>query len=85
MTGLIREGFLPRKTVINPINRCPVDLVSVADLDAFCAKYVSFSELAKSRRVSPLTLKYILASVPPAIERDRVGAAFYLREIVEKI
>ncbi|MEN3236340.1 TniQ family protein [Methylobacterium ajmalii] len=85
VTGLIREGFLPRKTVINPINRCPVDLVSVADLDAFCAKYVSFSELAKSRRVSPLTLKYILASVPPAIERDRVGAAFYLREIVEKI
>ncbi|KQT61045.1 hypothetical protein ASG52_17580 [Methylobacterium sp. Leaf456] len=83
VTGLIREGFLPRRTVINPINRCPVDLISHADLDTFRAKYVSLSELAKTRGVWPGALVEALTGVPPAIEKSRVGAAFYLREIVE--
>lgn len=85
LTGLIREGFLPRRTEINPINRCPVDIIGHADLETFRETYVSLSQLAVEKGEHPHIVKRRLGNLAPAIRKERVGATFYYREQVQAL
>jgi hypothetical protein len=81
--ALVATGFLPTTRHVNPVNRCPVDLVSRADLDAFRAKYATLFDLARERGVHFRAVKAELESkgVQPAPELDSatIGATFYRR------
>jgi hypothetical protein len=79
--ALIGAGFLPRTRFVNPSNRCPVDLVSRADFEAFRAEYATLFELAEARGVHHLVLKAALAAkgVRPVVEMVGCGATFYMR------
>ena len=82
MVGLIEKGYLPTRTCINPINRCPVQIVDNAIFNAFDKKYILLSEMAKIFETIPVVMMRKLedAGIAPAIQRDEVGATFYFRK-----
>lgn len=45
--ALIKHGHLKTITVINPVNRCPIVVVPVVEVERFAADYVSLFALAK--------------------------------------
>ncbi|WP_419951735.1 TniQ family protein [Methylobacterium sp.] len=85
VTGLIEKGYLPTQTCINPINRCPVQIVENAVVDAFDRKYILLAEMANIFETIPVVMMRRLedAGIKPAITRIEVGATFYLRERIQ--
>lgn len=79
VASLIRHGYLPRRTVINPINRCPVELIDLMDLEKFCDSYVSLSQICKAKNLSPRIVADRLKGVSPAFGKPEVPATFYRR------
>lgn len=82
VVGLIEKGYLPTRTCINPINRCPVQIVDNAVFNAFDKKYILLLEMANIFDTIPVVMMRRLedAGIQPAIQRDEVGATFYLRK-----
>ena len=82
VVGLIEKGYLTTRTCINPINRCPVQIVDNAVFSAFDKKYILLSKMAKISETIPVVMKRNLrdAGIEPAIQRKEVGATFYFRE-----
>ncbi|MCJ2030446.1 TniQ family protein [Methylobacterium sp. J-043] len=79
---LVEKGYLPTRTCINPINRCPVKIVDNAVFNAFDKKYILLSEMAKIFETTPVRMMRRLedAGIEPAIHKSDVGATFYFRE-----
>jgi hypothetical protein len=86
VNALIAAGHLPTRTVINPLNRCPVDIVSREDFSAFQARYATLFELAREAGIHHLALKARLVAqgIEPAFHKEVIGATFYRRSDVEK-
>jgi hypothetical protein len=80
--ALIRYGYLPTVTAINPVNRCPVAVVPVDDVERFAAEYVSLFALAKQQGRHFLAVKKELdaAGIEPALDAEKIGASFYRRD-----
>lgn len=74
------EG-LPSKTEINPVNRCPVQVVSFDTLENFKAKYRSLRHLAKEAKTVPHRKQRLLAEsgVMPIARFSLLGATLYDR------
>jgi hypothetical protein len=48
--ALIKAGHLKTFMAQNPVNRCPEQVISHAEMDRFCREYVSLFMLAEERR-----------------------------------
>jgi hypothetical protein len=79
--ALIEHEILKRERRINPVNRCPVTVVPVAEFERFQNTYVSLTTLAKERGLHPLQVKKILdeEQIEPALEPALFYATFYRR------
>lgn len=80
--ALVAGGYLSLRTVMHPTMRRPVQRVDQASFETFRMTYVSLVELARIRNLHPGQVKKALANVPPAIEKQRVGATYYRRDSV---
>lgn len=82
--ALIRYGHLKSVTVINPINRCPIVVVPVAEVERFDREFVSLFALARQQGRHHMAVKKELdaAGVKPTLDSERVGATFYRRDQV---
>lgn len=78
---LIASGHLRTVTAINPVNRCPVAIVPIEEIERFEAEFVSLFALAKQRGAHFRAVKKELdaAGVKPAFDPEEVGATFYRR------
>lgn len=78
------HGHLPSRIEINPVNRCPRQVVKQEDLDAFIGRYVTLHAAAKDAGVHFLRLKSRLTSagIDPAFPPEIVHATFYNRKSV---
>jgi hypothetical protein len=83
---LIRHCYLPKATAINPVNRCPVTVVPVGDVERFAAEYVSLFALAKQQGRHHMVIKKELdaAGIKPAFDTQKLKASFYRREIASR-
>ncbi|WP_274426868.1 hypothetical protein [Chelativorans sp. YIM 93263] len=83
--ALIEHGYLPARTAVNPINRCPQTIVMPEDLARFQRSYVSLMNLAKERGEHFMRMKARLESVEikPAFDPVIIGARFYFRYAAE--
>lgn len=79
--ALIKHGHLKSVTVINPVNRCPIIVVPVAEVERFDREFVSLFALARQQRRHHMAVKKELdaASVKPAMDPGNIGATFYRR------
>lgn len=79
--ALIKHGHLKSVTVINPVNRCPIIVVPVAEVERFGREFVSLFALARQQRRHHMAVKKELdaASVKPAMDSGNIGATFYRR------
>jgi hypothetical protein len=79
--ALIDGGHLNTKTVINPVNRCPIHVVPAEEVQRFEAEYVSLFALAGQRRKHFRVLKNELEAdgIEPALDPKKIGATFYRR------
>lgn len=79
--ALIRHGYLPTVTAINPVNRCPVTVVPVEEVERFAGEYVSLFALAKQQGRHFMAVKNELdaAGIEPALDAEKIGATFYSR------
>jgi hypothetical protein len=84
--ALIRHGYLPTVTAINPVNRCPLAVVPVEDVERFAREYVSLFALAKQQGRHHMVIKKELdaAGVQPALDVKKIGASFYRREVANR-
>lgn len=82
--SLIEHGHLPSRVEINPVNRCPRQVVKQDDLDAFMGRYVTLHVAAKEAGLHFRKLKSLLASadIAPAFSTEIVHAAFYDRKYI---
>ncbi|MCJ2094385.1 hypothetical protein MKK67_18075 [Methylobacterium sp. J-072] len=79
--ALIACGYLRPETRINPVNKCPTDIVRIDEVEAFERKYISLWNLSKHYNTNAYKLKTDLDRLgkKPAISNDKVGATFYLK------
>lgn len=79
--ALIEHGNLPSRVEINPVNRCPRQVVRQDDLDAFMGRYVTLHVAAKEAGVHFRKLRKALTAVEvrPAFDPAAVHATFYDR------
>lgn len=82
---LIDKGYIPVHLGINPVNRCPIRIVKLEDIEAFEDRYISISELAKRWKKSPpcALRKMTKENVQTAIKHEDVGTHFYLRKSLD--
>ncbi len=80
--ALIRHGYLPTVTAINPVNRCPLAVVPVEDVERFAAEYVSLFALAKQQGRHHMVIKKELDAdgIKPALDAQKIRASFYFRK-----
>ncbi len=86
VAALIKHGQLHTKTLIHPINRCPVRIVEFEELSTFEATYVHLHELARQRKQHFRLIKKELtkALVAPALDPETYHATFYRRVDAER-
>lgn len=79
--ALIEHGYLTTVTAINPVNRCPVTVVPVEDVERFAREYVSLFALAKQQGRHHMVIKKELnaAGIKPALDAGKIKASFYRR------
>ena len=87
VNALIAAGHLPTERVINPLNRCPVDITSRADFDAFRQTYATLFDLARELGVHFRVLKARLTEqgIKPALDKETFGATFYKRADMKQL
>jgi hypothetical protein len=87
VNALIAAGHLPTQRVINPLNRCPVDITSRADFEAFRQTYATLFDLAHELGVhfNVLKARLIGQGVQPALDKATFGATFYRRADIRKL
>lgn len=85
VTALIQHGHLTQDTVVNPINRCPVKIIALENVERFERTYVSLTILAAERGQHFAAVKATLqaAGVKPALDRTACHATFYRRTDVD--
>jgi len=86
VNALIAAGHLTTRTVINPLNRCPVKIVAREDLDGFRIEYATLIELAREQGIHQLALKakLVALAVEPSLDKKIIGATFFRRAEVKK-
>jgi hypothetical protein len=69
------------------VNRCPVTVVPVDEVERFASEYVSLFALAKQQGRHFLVVKKELdaAGIKAALDPEKVGASFYWREVANRI
>ena len=82
--ALIGHGHLPSRMEVNPVNRCPRQVVRQADLDAFMDRYVTLHVAAREAGIHFRTLGSELtdAGIGPAFDPTTVHATFFERKHV---
>ncbi|AWI87710.1 hypothetical protein C0214_04990 [Methylobacterium sp. DM1] len=84
---LIDLGFLQTTTIVSPLNRCPVNVIREADLEAFRAEHVTLFEAMATTGIHFRQIQKRLTAlgIEPQIRREEVGAAFYRRSDLARI
>jgi hypothetical protein len=79
--SLTALGVLPIEKVINPLNRCPVEIVTHANLSVFRREYVTLFQLSAESGGHHLDVQNLLESkgIQPAFNPAEVGCRIYLR------
>ena len=79
--ALVKNGILPTKRAISPLNRRPYTAVPRSALETFMSEYGSLQGIARERGIHFMTLKKLLTTkgIEPALDRNRIPAAFYRR------
>jgi hypothetical protein len=82
VNALIDHGVLKTERRINPINRCPVEIVPTAEFQRFRATYVTLFEITGERGVRHLYVKAELSErgIKPAFDSEVFHASFYRRK-----
>ncbi|PPQ39555.1 TniQ protein [Rhodoblastus acidophilus] len=85
VSALIAAGKLRATRAVNPVNRCPVDVVTCEELDRFRREYVSLTEMSEAlgRHRRGVIAMMEERGVRPALDREAFGATFYRRAEVE--
>lgn len=85
--ALIDNKRLPKVQAVNPLNRCPVEIVPREAFEMFRQTYGTLFELARERGVHHLVLKAALrnAGVEPALHPETYHATFYRRADLEGV
>jgi hypothetical protein len=76
---LVDQGFIEHKIAVLASTRNPARLVDRSSLEKFRGSYVSISELMEIHSKSYRSICSCLSDVSPAIEKSRVGLAYYRR------
>jgi hypothetical protein len=86
VNALFAAGLLPTQRVISPLNRCPVDIVSRANFEAFRRQYATLFDLADQPGVhfNVLKARLIEQGVQPALQPKRFHATFYRRADIQR-
>jgi hypothetical protein len=73
--------------VRNPKNRYPLRAIPIKEIEAFDRKFVSLFSLSRSFSIHHLKLQRLLDEndVHPALNKDALGATFYLRDDAERL
>jgi hypothetical protein len=79
--ALIDHNILATEDRVNPVNRCPVKIIKIEEIDRFRATYVSLVELAAERGMHPTLIKRFLDEdgIKPALGKAIFQATFYRR------
>ncbi|WP_457093361.1 TniQ family protein [Microvirga sp. P5_D2] len=85
--ALIEHGHLPSMIEINPVNRCPRQVVKQDDLDTFMGTYVTLHVAAKEAGVHFRRLISAVADagIRPVFDPKNVCATFYDRKSIADI
>jgi len=87
VNALILAGYLPTKTTINPLNRCPVAIVARPDYEKFRSEYASLFDLSRELGKHHLRLKseFLKAGIKPALNGKEFFASFYFRAKIKNM
>ncbi|MDX7952929.1 TniQ family protein [Lichenihabitans sp. Uapishka_5] len=79
--ALVEQKILPTVTVVNPINRCPTNVIPLAAMHAFSAGYATLFQVAKETGKHHMKVKADLAAngVAPAFDPATFHATVYRR------
>ncbi len=79
--ALIDAGLLPTRTVINPKNRCPVEVISLAAIEQFRRTYCTSGEISRDTGIGPRRIERIIRehSIQPELPREQYRVSFYRR------
>ncbi|QRM31344.1 TniQ family protein [Microvirga sp. VF16] len=82
--ALVERGHLPSRIEVNPVNRCPRQIVACGDLEHFMSRFVSLHVAATDSGIHFRKLKTMLASarIDPVFPPGEVHAAFYDRNVI---
>jgi hypothetical protein len=82
--ALIRLRHLKTVSTVNPVNRCPQNVVMPSEVERFQRKYVSLFGLAKERGRHFRKLKQEMdaGGTKLAFDAEKIGATFYERDTV---
>jgi hypothetical protein len=85
--ALIDHGHLPSRVEVNPVNRCPRQVVDTGDLEHFMSQFISLHVAAMVRGVHFRKLKTMLAfsKIDPVFPPSEVHAAFYDRNVIANL
>ena len=86
--ALVECCVLPTAAAVNPVNRCPMNIIPNSAFSAFSDKYVSLFELTQQFNVHHLVLKKALEEngIWPAFDPALIHASFFNRsEIPETL
>jgi len=87
VNALIVGGHLTKRTVINPLNRCPVSIVARSDYERFRSEYATLFDLSRELGRHHLKLKaeFMVQGIKPSLNAKIFFASFYLRSEIEKL
>lgn len=75
---LVKSGVIQAKTAINPLNRCPTQIIEFTEIERFQQTYISLYNLARRERMHMATLKKaLLAEDINPVNFKGVSATFY--------
>lgn len=82
--ALTAGGHLPTTTVINPVKRNVQSVVLKSEIEAFAARFISLSAVAREHGWAMRKLKPALrqAGITPCFDPGEVHASFYEREAI---
>lgn len=79
--ALIKAGVLPTRIAINPKNRCPVEVISLAAIEEFRRTYCTSGEISRDTGIGPRRIERIIGEhrIQPELPRQQYRVSFYRR------
>lgn len=79
--ALIDAGFFPTRSVINPKNRCPVQVISLSAVNEFRRTYCTSGEISRDVGVGARRIERIIREhhISPELPREKYRIPFFRR------